>query len=223
MTNAEFHTNNTNVSVKGSEMQTLYHLRIKDAVGCAEVMSLRNWVQDIKNNAWVSIFCHEWGYLAMISTSDEVMSTSENHCWIVSPVTKKSLFTVTNVLFYFLLPILCPVHTILLKTIINRWFRHCAMVSIFWPSIVTSPQLSCDVTRTWGTGIVTSYSLIVLAHANWRKGDLHKWITTVNIDFSPPGIHGLACKRILLLVYVWTTGNAWVHTEHCGNLCPGTI
>ena len=45
------------------------------------------------------------------------------------------------------------------------------------------------------TGIVTSYSLIVLAHANWRKGDLHEWITTVNNDFSPHGIHSLACKN----------------------------
>ena len=45
------------------------------------------------------------------------------------------------------------------------------------------------------TSIVTSYSLIVLAHANWRKGDLHEWITTVNNDFSPHGIHSLACKN----------------------------
>ena len=49
--------------------------------------------------------------------------------------------------------------------------------------------------RTRDTSIVTSYLSIVLARANWRKGDLHKWITTVNIDFSSPGIHGLACKK----------------------------
>ena len=37
--------------------------------------------------------------------------------------------------------------------------------SVFWINIVTS----CE---TRGTGIVTSYLLIVLARANWRKGDL---------------------------------------------------
>ena len=44
---------------------------------------------------------------------------------------------------------------------------------LFWFSIVTSPQFICDVRRTRVTGIVTSYSSIVLARANWRKGDLH--------------------------------------------------
>ena len=54
-----------------------------------------------------------------------------------------------------------------LRIIINRSFCHCQS---FWLSIVTPPQLICDITRT---SIVTSYSLIVLAHANWHKGDLH--------------------------------------------------
>ena len=54
---------------------------------------------------WITIFCHEWGNSAMIVTSDEV--TSENHCRIASRVTKQSLFTVKNVLFYFLHAILC--------------------------------------------------------------------------------------------------------------------
>ena len=64
---------------------------------------------------WITIFGHEWGDLPMIFTSDEVSSR----------VTKKSLFTVTNVLFYFLHAILCPEHTIPLKAIIDRSFRHC--------------------------------------------------------------------------------------------------
>ena len=78
---------------------------------------------------------------------------------------------------------------------------HSAIVAkdgIFWLRIMTSSQLLCDVTRTWGTGIVSSYSSIVLARDNWRKGDLHWWITTANIDFSPHGIHGLACKMIFI-------------------------
>ena len=52
-------------------------------------------------------------------------------------------------------------------------FAIVAKDGLFWFNIVTSSQLICDVTRTQGTGIVTSYSLIVLSHANWRKGDLH--------------------------------------------------
>ena len=70
----------------------------------------------------------------------------------------------------------------------------------FWLSIVTSPQLISYVTQTWGTGIVTSYLLIVLARADWRKGDLQLCITAKNIDFSAPGIHGLACKNIFLKI-----------------------
>ena len=70
-----------------------------------------------------------------------------------------------------------------------------AKEGLFWLSIVTSPHLIWDVTRTRGTSIMTSSSSIVLARANWRKSDLHLWITTVNIDFSPPAIHGLACKK----------------------------
>ena len=66
-----------------------------------------------------------------------------------------------------------------------------------WLSIVTSPQLICDVPWMCVTGIVTSYSSFVLARANWRKGDLHQWLTTVNIDYSTPGIHGLAYKKLL--------------------------
>ena len=66
---------------------------------------------------------HGWCNLPMIFTSDEV--TSENHWRIASRVTQKSLCTVTNVLFYFLHANSYPGHTIPLKTIIDRWFRHC--------------------------------------------------------------------------------------------------
>ena len=97
---------------------------------------------------------------------------------------------ISYTLFYVLnTPFLCKQSSI----------AHFAIVhndGLFWLNIVTSSQLICDVTRTGGTGIVTSYSSIVIARANWRKGDLHWWITTANFDFSPPGIHGLACKKI---------------------------
>ena len=42
-----------------------------------------------------------------------------------------------------------------------------------WVNIVTLPQIICDVAQTRGTNIVTSYSSIVLARANWCKVDLH--------------------------------------------------
>ena len=64
-------------------------------------------------------------------------------------------------------------------------------------AIVTKDGLfliNIAITRSWGTGIVTSYSSIDLAGTNGRNADLYSWITTVNIDFTPPDIHGLACK-----------------------------
>ena len=42
----------------------------------------------------------------------------QKHWQIASQVTEKLLFMVTNVLFHFLYPILCPEHIIPLKTII---------------------------------------------------------------------------------------------------------
>ena len=53
--------------------------------------------------------------------------------------------------------------------------------------------------RTGDTGIVTSYSLIVIARANRRKSDPHWWITAVNVDIPPRGVHGLACKKLIYL------------------------
>ena len=65
---------------------------------------------------------HEWKSLPNRLTSD-----------------KKSLFTVTNVLFYFLHAILCHEHTNTLRTIIERSFRHCCQ----WRPFLTE---HCDVT-----------------------------------------------------------------------------
>ena len=80
---------------------------------------------------------------------------------------------VTNVLFHFLHAILCPEHDSAKKQSSIAHFAIVAKDGLFLPSFVTSSQLICDVMRTRGTGIVTSYSSIVLARANWRKGDLH--------------------------------------------------
>ena len=89
---------------------------------------------------------HEWKYLANHLTSDQ-----------------KSLFTATNVLFYFLHAILYLEHTpFRYKQSSIAHFVTVARDGLFWLNIVTSSQLICDVMRTRGTGIVPSYSLIVL-------------------------------------------------------------
>ena len=88
---------------------------------------------------------HEWGDLPIIFTCDEV--TRENHWQIASRVTPKSLFMVTNVLIYFLHAIWYPEHTIPPKQLSIVDSAIVAKDSIFWFSIVTSPQLICDVTR----------------------------------------------------------------------------
>ena len=76
---------------------------------------------------------------------------------------------------YFISYTLFYVHesTILLKQSSIADFAIVAKDGLFWFSIVTSPQLMCDLTRMRVTGIVTSYSSIVLSRANWRKGELH--------------------------------------------------
>ena len=66
-----------------------------------------------------------------------------------------------------------PECTIPLKTIKIADFAVIATDGIFWLSIVTSLQLICDDTRTRVTGIVTPYSSIVLARANWHNVDLY--------------------------------------------------
>ena len=66
-----------------------------------------------------------------------------------------------------------PERTVPLKQLSIADFAIVAKDGLLWFNIVTSLQLICDVSRTRVTGIVTSYSSIVLARANWRKGDLH--------------------------------------------------
>ena len=101
-----------------------------------------------------------------------------NHWQITSRVTRKSLFTVTHALFneciilfltrYFI----SWIHRCATKQSSIAHFAIVARDDLFWLNIVTSSQLICDVPRTRGTDIVTSYSSIVLARAIWRKGDL---------------------------------------------------
>ena len=80
----------------------------------------------------------------------------KNHWQIISWVTKKWLFTVTNVLFYFF-------HAILHNAAENN---HLSLILPSSPRTVFSDlalwchsQLVCNITQTWGTSILKSYSV----------------------------------------------------------------
>ena len=74
---------------------------------------------EIKNNAWVTVNNDFFSRVRRLG--NHFHSSLPNRLTL----TKKSLFTVTNVLFYFLHAILCHEHTNPLRTIIDRSFRHC--------------------------------------------------------------------------------------------------
>ena len=123
---------------------------------------------------WITIFCHEWGDSVMIFTSNQ--ATSENHCRIASRVTKnKSLFTVTNVLFYFLHAILSPEHTITLKN------DYRSLISLLSLRAVFSDQALCRH-HNWS---VTSLERGVLAlRRHIRRLFLHAQIGAKAIFIS---------------------------------------
>ena len=137
-----------------------------------------SWVRWFVNDfhEWQS---HEWKSLANRLTSDPKIVIHSNEC-IILFLTRYFMSWTHNSAK--------NIHRSLSSQLSPR-------TVLFWLSSVTSPQLICDITQTRDTGIVTSYLSIVLACTNWRKDDLHLWITTVNIDFSSPGIHGLAYKN----------------------------
>ena len=128
---------------------------------------------------WFANDFYEWRTIFVVTrevlcqwffTSDEV--TSENHWQITSRVTKKSLLTVTNALFYSL-------HAF---SVWNTPFRHKqssfahfafdAKDGLFWINIVTSSQLICDVMRTRSTGHCDVTFVDCSCTHNWHKGDL---------------------------------------------------
>ena len=85
-----------------------------------------------------------------------------------------------NALLYFLSAI--SEHTIPLKQSSIAQFAIVAKDGLFWLSIVTSPQLLSEVTRTRGTGSVMLYLSIVLARANTETEmssfwwNFHHWL-----------------------------------------------
>ena len=62
---------------------------------------------------WIAILGHERWDMPMKSLANRIKSDP------------KSLFTVMNVLVYLLHALLCHEHILLLKGIIDHWFRHC--------------------------------------------------------------------------------------------------
>ena len=137
------------------------------------------WFSRVTKSRVKIIVRHSWKSLANRITSDPKIVIHGNECIILFLT---CYFMSWNTQF-------CQ------KPSSIAYFATVAKDGLFWLRIVTSPQLICVITRTRDTSIVASYLSIVLARANWRKGDLHEWITTVNIDFSPPGIYGIACKK----------------------------
>ena len=106
----------------------------------------------------------------MIFTSDEV--TSENHWQTTSRVTKMSLFTVTNVLFYFLHAIFLSWTHGFAKNNCDRSFRHCCQGRSF-------SALALWRHHNW---TVTSREREMLAL--WRRLFLHAQIGTKAIFTS---------------------------------------
>ena len=90
---------------------------------------------------------HEWKSLANHITRGRKIVINGNSC-IISFLTRYFIFWTHDTAHFVIV----------------------AKNGLFWLSIVTSPQLIYDVTQT---SIATSYSSIVFARANWRKGDLH--------------------------------------------------
>ena len=75
-----------------------------------------------------------------------------------------------------------------------------AKVGPQWLSIVTLPQLICDVTQTRSTSIVTSYSSIVFARANRRNfSRLSLMNNKRKYQFTLPITYGSVCKKTIIL------------------------
>ena len=130
---------------------------------------------DIKNNAWVTLNNAFWvtseaicQWFSRVTKSWVKIIGKSPHEWPKNRYSRQQMYYfISYTLLYVLNTQFCEKHSKI---------THFAIVANdgrFWLSIVTSPQLICDVTRTRDTSIVTSYLSIVLARANWSKGDLH--------------------------------------------------
>ena len=113
-------------------------------------------MKDIKNNAWVIVNNDVWSRVRWFANDFHEWRIHGNECIILFPARYVMSWTHNSA-----------------KKLSIAHFAITVKEGLFWLSIVTSPQLICDVKRTRVTSTMTSYSSIVLAHANLRKGDLH--------------------------------------------------
>ena len=129
---------------------------------------------DIKNNAWVTVnydffvtsdAIRQW--FSRVTKSRVKIIAESPHEW------QKIVIHGNECIILFLTRYFMSwTHKSAKELSSSAHFPIVAKGGLFWPSIVTSPQLICDVMQTRNTGIVTSYLSIVIARANWRKGDL---------------------------------------------------
>ena len=146
-----------------SHFNTEYNISICHTILCLmyygekiHSIQMRIWcVCDIKNNAWVTMNNDFWVKSESICRWFSFV-THENHRQIASRVTQKSVFTVTNVLFYFLHAILCP------------WTQNSAKNNHRWLISQLSPRTVVSDLALWRhcSGSVTSRKREILAL--WR-------------------------------------------------------
>ena len=120
---------------------------------------------------WITFWGHEWGDLPAIFTSDEVTSQS-NRIMSDPKIVIRGNECIILFLTHYLMSCTHNFTKKNYRSLISPYFAIVSKDGLFWLSIVTSPQLICDVTRNCEV-------------ISWGKGDLHRWITAVNIDFAP--------------------------------------
>ena len=114
--------------------------------------------EDTKNNVWVTV---NNNFLSRVGRFGNDFHECWSHEWKSLPnrptSDKKWLFTVANVLFYFLHAISCHEHTYPLKTIIECSFHHCCKGRSFltWYCDVTTIDLWRHVkARYWYCDVI---------------------------------------------------------------------
>ena len=158
------------------------------------------FMKEIKNNAWVTVNNNFWvtsgaicQWFSWVMKSRVKIIGKSHHEWPKIVIHGNECF----ILF------------------LTRYFRswthdsaknnYRSLISPLWLRTVFSDLVfwhhhSWSVTsrERWVLALWRHIHRLFLHGQIGSKGDLHYWITAVNIDFSPSGIHGLACKKLLL-------------------------
>ena len=139
---------------------------------------------------WILNLGHDWDDLPEIFTSDKV--TSKNHWQITSRVTQKSLFTVKNVLYYFL-RIICPV---------------LLMCYMYWThSSAKHSNRSLIRHRRWGRSFLILHCDVAIVDL-WLQANLRWWQRDVTfVDCS--------CMRKIYTKSIFTIEQQlWISISH---------